>query len=206
MPNPSAVKASDINTELGVSSTLEIKMGNNWVRNVTTQSTGAVTAGRGRWGINFPAGDWGYSAGSYYNKNYGYDSASYGLTNAYNPFGPTTIYCQMAICSNGTLIYTAQSDSFGNVDIFSRTWLTSGSNSDYTARVDVTSGTINGTTGSDLSLSSTRVWSVGGEVPYSGGYTYIPWDCEGNLIIKDSGGTEIFRRPISLHAVGITGF
>lgn len=64
MPAPSQTTAQNINTELGVSSTAELQMSNNWVKNVACKSSGAISYGDCRWGINFPGGymdSFGYS-------------------------------------------------------------------------------------------------------------------------------------------------
>jgi hypothetical protein len=198
MPNPSQVSAQNINTELGVGSTTLIQLNNNWVRNVASKSSGQISYGDCRWGINFPGGEQfadNLTPANSYNKTY---STSPNLDLSGYDISLTTAVANtsLKIGSDGTL--TIESTAGATYNIAQFTWLTSGSNSDYTANLYVNSDTtLNpnypSTTNVDHSLSETRQWRI---LAASGG-----GDAQGyancDLIIK-SGGTELFRRRITM--------
>lgn len=198
MPNPSQVSAQNINTELGVGSTTLIQLNNNWVRNVASKSSGQISYGDCRWGINFPGGSQSadvIAPANSYNKTY---STSPNLDLSAYDFSLSSAEANtsLKIGSDGTL--TIESIAGATYNIAQFTWLTSGSNSDYTANLYVNSDTtLNpnypSTTNVDHSLSETRHWRI---LAASGG-----GDAQGyancDLIIK-SGGTELFRRRITM--------
>lgn len=191
MPNPSAVKASDVNIEMGVGSTTTLKWGNNWVRNVATQYTGTnsdVNASKFRWGINFPGGNI-----SPFGALLAYDTTSNVNLNADElDFAPGTVSASVTIRieSGGTLLYTATSGaaSYSNTG----TWLTSGSASDYTAQLQINSGDNPGgsTLNTDLNLGTTVEWVLSVSRSTVG---LSLKTCNGNLIVKDGSGTLITR-------------
>lgn len=200
MPSPSQVSAQNINTELGVGTTTTLSLGNNWVRNVTTQTTGSVDYGKARWGINFPGGrlinDLGYS------KTYGGGQANlpntYFYMFAYDAgFSLASSNTILTVYSNGVMKLEANGSTTAT-NVHHVTWLTSGVNSDYTAQLKVNDAVAIGgaALNTDLALSTTREWSSGAA---SGGGTASNYaNCE--LIIKDSGGTLI-SRPIYFETI-----
>ena len=205
MPNPSQVSAQNINTELGVGTTTTLSLGNNWVRNVTTQATGSVDYGKARWGINFPAVISGPFNSS---KNYGSSNTLFASVNQNGDqnLGDSTIQneIEFILYSNGTFYlsagYNADGGTGSQSNTFTGTWLTSGAAGDYTARIDLTSGSFDvGTTGTDLVLSTTRAWTVSITAVQSGGL--VSQVANGTLTIKDSGGTLI-ARPIYFECEG----
>lgn len=198
MPNPSQVRAQDINTELGVSSTVIIPLSNNWVKNVAAKSSLSNTNikyGEIRWGINFPGGS---LTNDGYVKTYGGGLAN--LPNTYfymfafdTNFGAAGANTSLTIYSNGVMKMEVVADTFGTQS-HHVTWLTSGVNSDYTAQLKVNDAVAIGGVSqlnTDLVLSSTRSWHSGAFS--NGGQASNYANCE--LIIKDSGGTLI-TRPI----------
>lgn len=199
MPAPSQVTAQDINTELGVSSTAQIEMSNNWVKNVACKSSGAISYGDCRWGINFPGGDMGLGGYNLLGATYG-ASSKLEISSAHLVFfdGATSAFCTSEInfYANGVMrlnSYSAGSGSF----VYHRTWLTSGSAGDYTVQFQRTGGDAltGGTTNTDLVMSTTRTFVLDGTVGPSVGTDFK--NTIGNLIIKDGGGTLI-TRPIEL--------
>lgn len=197
MPNPNAVKASDVNTEMGVGSTTTLRWGNNWVRNVATQYTATnspVNASKLRWGINFPGGyDTVYGRTKQYYGNSNLDGTVQGAIN-YDGMTYATGGAYVSMCSNGVMqvVLTTQYTQ----DFINNTWLTSGVNSDYTAQFSLDSGYGYGGSSfnTDHGLGTTVTWYVSATVgPYPGDNSSFMF---GNLIIK-AAGTEIFRRPIN---------
>lgn len=200
MPNPSQVTAQNINTELGVPTTSNIPMSNNWLKNVAcvdVTSNSNINFGKLRWGINFPGG---YQASIF-------DSSVNSYSKTYNTTANLTLYAQdfavgaasanasISLNTNGVLVLTTTTGT-GITYNHHVTWLTSGANTDYTANLYVSSGSIAAPAGSsvntDLGLGTTREWSVFGAVVgdgYGTGYA----NCE--LIIK-SGGVLINRNVI----------
>lgn len=196
MPNPSQVSAQNINTELGVGTTTTLSLGNNWVRNVTTQTTGSVDYGKARWGINFPGGAL-ISGGDYF-KTYGGGLGNLPNTYFYMlasdvGFGTASSNTILTLYSNGVMKLEVNTLSSATQNVHHVTWLTSGVNSDYTAQLKVNDAVAIGgaALNTDLVLSTTREWSSG--AASGGGAASNYADCE--LIIKDSGGTLI-SRPI----------
>ena len=206
MPSPNAVSASNVNIELGVSSSAQLNWGNNWVRNVTTQYTGTnseVNGSKMRWGINFPGGSMNEGGG--YIPQYEYDSnLVISATQAIlqDGFSYAEGYSEIRFFSNGVMRLQA-SDTSGPTN-YHKTWLTSGSAGDYTVQFQRTSGdaldVANGASAAntDLAMSTDRFFSLftgtigtGNQIVSKGTY--------GNIIIKDSGGTLI-TRPIILAA------
>jgi len=204
---PSQVSAANVNAELNVSSTLTMSLSNNWVKNVAAIPTSTTTLnyGRLRWGINFPGIQPDPAAGGF-----GYSDANtpYRLANSANILysviavqstGSVTANARIQINSNGILKYIIGSATSGNpgggtADIRTRTWLTSGTNSDYTANLVITTGSFDAgssASNTDLLLSTTRNWTVTVVRASPGASSQL---CSGVMIIKND-GVEIFRRP-----------
>lgn len=153
--------------------------------------------GKLRWGINFPGG----SQASIF------DSSVNSYSKTYNTTANLTVYAQdfgvnfasanacLTLNSNGVLILTTTTNS-GTTYNHHVTWLTSGVNTDYTANLYVSSGSIAAPGGSDantdLGLGTTRQWFVSGAISGEGTGTGYA-NCE--LIIK-SGGVLINRNVI----------
>ena len=75
MPAPSTTTASNINTELGKGSTTILRMGDANTRNLACKSSGTVSFGNCRWGINTP----GRSVSHIY-PSVGFDEPQYNIT------------------------------------------------------------------------------------------------------------------------------
>jgi len=215
MPNPSEIKASQVNYELNssfypVSNTAQLTTANNWVKNVASVSSSTnFQYGRLRWGINFPGvvqNDVGVNVSTPYAISAKIDLSAQILTDISSDPNATA-FTYFYLYSNGVFTTeTTTTYSGGQTQVFNRIWLTSGVNSDYTANLHITSVTGSGlfTQGgassdanTDLALSTDRVWVVRSTVSGVGSDADA---VEGNLIIKSS-GTEIFRRPFSFVTV-----
>lgn len=209
MPDPSSVTAQQINTEVGAPTTttqLDIS-GNNWVRNVAAISSGAISYGNLRWGINFRGGDYGADyldggGGAAFTKEYG---ATPNLTvrgSTENTGLAAATRANLEINSNGTMVLNVVAGGFTHT--VGTTWLTSGVAGDYTANLIRTGalGTITGSgTNTDLVLSTTRSWSVNSSRATAGSDT--DW-LYGILVIKNTvGGAELIRRPVGLETLAI---
>ena len=187
---PTSTSAQDINTELGVSSTASVNLNATAVRNLAARSSGAISFADCRWGIAVPAI---FMFGGSPGGNYSISSSS-DITGYVVDLGGSNSSASVALSSGGTLTYQTD-DSTSGTNTFTRTWLIIGSNSDYTIRFDLTSGSVSGgsaATGSDLALTSTRSWNV---AQASIGTNSVA----GNLILKRS-GTTVITRPINLTA------
>jgi hypothetical protein len=195
---PISTSAQDINTELGVSSTASVNLNATAVRNLAVKSSGAISFADCRWGIAVPARNVDVFVGT--------ASPAYSSTNSANISSSITVsdeppiaraHCKVSFNSNGTLTYEAY-NSLGfliqNQESFNYTWLIVGSNSDYTIRLDLTSGSLivgSSATGSDLALTSSRSWEM---LTGDGSAS-----AAGTLTLKRS-GTAVIARPISMQA------
>jgi hypothetical protein len=212
MPAPSLTKSSDINTELGKGSTTILRLGDANTRNLATKSSGAISFGNCRWGINFPGGDFtlGSFGGGIYVQTYDFnDSLSISASDiktTYDSFSSAQAATAIRLFANGTLRLEVGSSSYATA-FHHKLWLTSGVNSNYTAQFQVTSGALTSgdSSNTDLVLSSDRAWFVTTSTLLgTGGDQSETLTASGNLIIKDSGGTLI-TRPISLVSVAVLG-
>jgi len=206
---PSQVAASDVNVELGVSSTATLLTQNNWVKNVAAipNATTTVNYGKFRWGINFPGRKLAINKLSpsdnraQYNTTNNMTLSSYGF-GVGSPGGSAQGNVVIDITSAGLIRYIATTLVSGTTSTvpFVRTWLTSGTNADYTANVILTTGSFDAgsaATGSDLALSTDRRWKK--SILSSGGTASAA--CSGQLVIKND-GVEILRRPWSISVTG----
>jgi hypothetical protein len=204
MPAPSQVSASNVNTELGVGSSTQLRWGNNWVRNVTTQYTGTnseVNGSKMRWGINFPGGLMNEGGGYIIQYEYNSDLViSASQTVAYDGVTYAEGYSEIRFFSNGVM--RLQASTTAGPTNYHKTWLTSGSAGDYTVQFQRTSGDAldggSSAANTDLAMSTDRFFALfTGTVGLGAGI--VDKDTGGNIIIKDSGGTLI-TRPIILSA------
>jgi hypothetical protein len=164
--------------------------------------------GKMRWGINFPGGDLnavntdGFEITNTFSKIYqtgilipGFykTTKTLSLLALNSGQGSASGNVFLKIDSNGVLTMSSTAGTTTNVR--SITWLTSGSNSNYTANLVLylgggSTGVSGSATNTDLTLDTTRTWYIdgftSGEQSVSGGA-----NCE--LIIKDSGGILITR-------------
>jgi len=179
---PVSTSMSTINDTVGYSSTASTGLNDARVRNLANRS-GTISFENCRWGIAVPARA---ITNTFNGPAY---SVSNTTTIQAQRFDSGNVTSRIDALSGGTLRY--QTDHGGGTSQFDYTWLIIGSNGEYTIRFDVTSGGLSqGTTGSDLVLTSNRSFvlnQVG-----SGQQT-----CTGNLILKRSGVTLI-TRPVSL--------
>lgn len=203
---PSQVSATNVNAEINVSSSLQMSLSNNWVKNVAAIPISSTTLNYGklRWGINFPgiqpdpaAGGFGFSSS---NTPYRYANTANLVFERIRvaSTGSVTANGRITINADGILKYiygAAESGvTTGVTDMVTRTWLTSGANSDYTANLVITSGSFDAgssASNTDLVLSTTRTWTKTATRAAPGVDTQI---CSGVMIIKND-GVEIFRRP-----------
>jgi hypothetical protein len=185
---PVSTTMSAINTEVDYSSTAQTGLNDSRVRNLANIASGAISFADCRWGIAVPGVFmFGGSPGPYYNLSNGSDITGYVVD-----LGGSSSSAQVSLSSGGTLTYQTDDSTFGT-NTFNRTWLIIGSNSDYTIRLDLSSGSVTGSaTGSDLALTSTRSWTVSRN-------TIGTNSASGNLILKRS-GTTVITRPINLTA------
>lgn len=207
----SIVDFSDVNVELGLTSTAQLSASNTGFRNVANDNSGEINMTQVRRGINFRGGfidDFaGRNASNYYttvvggtgnfpasaNLNLEIDAAA--LTSKASA-GNVTI----RFYSNGQAQYLLSSnyDSTTKTQDIRNTWLTAGAAGDYTVNMSLDSGTFNGTgsntTGTDLAMSSDRGWTV---FSRTGSGVSNTMTARGNIIIKTA-GTEIFRRPYNI--------
>lgn len=196
MPDPSVIKFSDVNTELAQSASQIITTSNNHVRNVAAAGlSGEYGFSDLRWGINFPGRRVVASTTSGFNEiRYRTNSlivvdAEYILAGAARAANAT-----IRINNSGTIQYQAVG---GVTNTFTRTWLTSGVNSDYTANLHLSTGAITSgnTTSVDHPLSGNLSWTVRSVALTSGS---IDEDSASGALIIKSGGVEIFRRSFLL--------
>jgi hypothetical protein len=194
MPNPSSVSAQNINTELGVSSTAAVTLNDTAVRNLTNKSSGAVSYGDCRWGINIPGGEVTDTAGT---TSY---VKTYSTSPSINVFTATVIgplaEAGVMLAANGAIQYRTDTSESGGQVVKSTTWLTSGTNSEYKIRLQTNGATL--ASGSDAGdtdhlLSTSRYFKI--DLSSS---TLL----DGFIILKDSGGTELFRRQVILTVSG----
>lgn len=200
MPAPSQVTAQDINTEIGYSSTASVNLNETRVRNLACKSSGQISFGDCRWGINFPGGEFSNPASSL-TKTYDTNSILKVTTfdsRVYDGSAVSTAGSYLRFYSNGTM--QLESTTFFGQSLYHGTWLTSGSAGDYTVQFQVTSGALSSgsaASNTDLAMSTTRTFLVFGNVGPNSGIDYQ--SAVGNIIIKDSGGTLI-TRPTELIA------
>ena len=199
MPAPSLTKSSDINTELGKGSTTILRMGDANTRNLACKSSGTISFGNCRWGINFPGGE--YSNGGFV-KNYDTDSTLRILaeeTVSYDGFTLAQGYSEIRFFANGVMRLDTSTAASGPI-FYHNTWLTSGAAGDYTVQFQRTAGdALSGgdSANTDLAMSTDRFFALNAQV--GPGVDALSKTTQGNLIIKDSGGTLI-TRPIELSA------
>jgi hypothetical protein len=152
-----------------------------------------------RWGINFPGRLLSrFNADTTNSPQYNTSpNIEISDNNASFGFGfVVSASASIAFNTNGILSYNAGASTF------TRTWLTSGTNSQYTANFALETGTLaagSSQTNIDLLLSTNRSWSVSATTstspPSNVGSTVT-----GTLIIKDNTGVELLRRRIVLSA------
>lgn len=222
MPTPSSTSASQINAELGVGSTTALSLSNNWVRNVATVSSGTIAYSNTRYGINFPGGILLNNTVSPYagtkTPNYSANSTLviFGEVIDNTPSNAEAIAAGAALYlrANGQMTIRVTDNNHADTDV-NRTWINSGdTNSDYTAQFQITSGlddtvTLSGSSANtDHSLSADRYWSlVTTTMTYNGSNSGIrSGNRVGNLIIKNSTGTTLISRPLTLEVYAEMGF
>jgi hypothetical protein len=199
---PVSTTMSAINTEVDYSSTAQTGLNDSRVRNLANIASGAISFENCRWGIAVPARFIGGVVLSDNDPAYSFSNTLSASANEQIPFmdpNPNNYNASadVSFLSNGTLRIQVSNSTLGSVNN-DYTWLIIGSNSDYTIRFDLTSGSVGGsTTGSDLALTSTRNWfvTVTGEDSAT---------AEGNLILKRS-STTVMTRPVSLSATVSSG-
>lgn len=198
MPAPSLTKSSDINTELGKGSTTILRLGDANTRNLACRSSGTISFGNCRWGINFPGGDMGIGGYNSFGATYDLNSTlTITSSDLVAQDGSTVAFCTSEINFYANGVMRLNSFTQQTQYLYHRTWLTSGAAGDYTVQFQHTGGDAltGGTSNTDLAMSTTRTFVLDAQVGPSVGTDFK--NTFGNLIIKDSGGTLI-TRPIEL--------
>jgi len=194
MPNPSQVSAQNINTEIGASSTATVSLNDTSVRNLANKSSGVVSYGDCKWGISIPGGDVSdFSGITTYNKTYS-TVANIQIFTA-TTVGPLA-EAGIMVAANGAIQYRTDTSEAGGQVVKSATWLNSGLNSEYKIRLQTNGATLSGSSSAgdtDHVLSSNRYFAI--DLSVSGALN-------GNIILKDSAGTELFRRQVDLYVSG----
>lgn len=197
MPNPSSTTASQITAEAypARSTTAQLELTDPEVRNLACVSSGAISYGNCRWGINFRGGSYtSFSRESYY-----------GVSNilAVDSYDSVLADGSSTISASGSLQYTSGGTGtvYANAGTFNHTWLTSGAAGDYTIQLQKSTG--NSPTGAslntDLVLSTSRTWTWA--TPTIGpGAGLSTLTFTGNIIVK-TGGTTLITRPVSIVVV-----
>jgi len=198
--------ASQIASAAGISSSNMGLNGTN-TRNLANRG-GQISYGNCRWGINIPAWQ-GFNgpAETFYATNSdinysGYHTYPLGWEGVQN-YGQNWV--QYILFANGTGVIRESNNQSGDTDVATWTWLTAGSAGNFTARFDLSSGSLwaSSPTGTDLALSTVRSWAILAESTWDG----VSWDpnpgtafMSGTLTIKDSGGNTLISRSLSLNA------
>ena len=199
MPAPSLTKSSDINTELDKVSTSILRMGDANTRNLACKSSGTVSFGNCRWGINFPGGeDFNGIFTAIYDLNSTLIITAEELV-IYDGFTYAQGYSEIRFFANGVMRLDTSTAASGPI-FYHKTWLTSGAAGDYTVQFQRTAGdalTGGDSANTDLAMSTERFFALNAQV--GPGVDALSKTTFGNLIIKDSGGTLI-TRPIELNA------
>lgn len=203
MPTPTTTSMSDINTHIGSSRN---SLSDGQVRNLANQG-GQISYSQCRRGIQFPAYKGFQLIGGpnvtadYSSNDIILESYKFYFEDWPGPEAQSAIYYRLQ--SNGVGLIRFFDNQTGDNDV-TWTWLQSGSAGDYTARFDLSSGTLysSSATGTDLSLSSTREWIVLASASLGSPDTQ---SATGDLVIKDSGGNVLISRPITLTATAQKG-
>lgn len=194
MPIPSQTTATQINNELGKSSSSILRLNDANTRNLAVKSSGAIKFGDCRWGINIPGGvcDNIERVINYnFNSELNIQASQFSLYDP--PSSSASATAAIYFRSNGQMSIIVNGGA-GDQNIFNRTWLTSGNAGDYTIQLQKISGTTPGgsAVNTDLVLSTTRSWSLSSSIgPPGPGIDNK--SLSGNLILKDSSGTLITR-------------
>jgi hypothetical protein len=174
-------------------------MSNNWVKNVACKSSGAISYGDCRWGINFPGGVMDQSGG--YDVNYETNSTLQISASQFTPqdgFSYAEGYSEIRFYANGVM--RLQASTTAGPTNYHKTWLTSGSAGDYTVQFQQTSGDAldggSSAANTDLAMSTDRLFALFTGIVGTGA-GFVSKNTLGNIIIKDGGGTLI-TRPIEL--------
>lgn len=196
MPTPSQVTAININEALGYGSgsTNQLSLDYAQARNLANKPSPSsqISYGDCRWGINFP----------------GYDNSNYldgpncnirsSITNSLYTY--LTAQSLLSLTSSGSYV-VSMNYNVGPPISQTTTWLTSGVNSDYTVQMQTSSANFQAGYSAlnvDLPLSSSQQWAV--QAIFNNDIAPAEIYAIGNLIIKDSGGTTLFVRPVYLYA------
>lgn len=195
MPTPSQISATNINNALGAGSTNQVDINYSQVRNLANKPSGQISYGDCRWGINFP----GYDNSDYLDgPNCNIQSSIWNESYTY-----LTAQSMLSLTSSGSYV-VSMNYNVGPPISQTTTWLTSGVNSDYTVQMQTSSANFQAGYSAlnvDLPLSSSQQWAV--QAIFDNGYYYSDIYATGNLIIKDSGGTTLFVRPVYLYAYAL---
>lgn len=194
MPDPSSTTASQITAEAypSRSTTAQLELTDPEVRNLACVSSGAISYGNCRWGINFRGGSYSqFTRDSYYGTSniLAVDVYESAIADGFSTAQAT-----------GSLSYTSGGTGtvFAGLGTYNHTWLTSGAAGDYTIQLQKSTGNNpNGASlNTDLAMSTTRTWTWATPTigPGAGSSTLT---FTGNIIVK-TGGTTLITRPVSI--------
>jgi hypothetical protein len=196
------ISLSDVNVELGRSSTASINMNESAVRTLAgVGGSGTIISMndlRGKSNLGATLNN--YNAGAYNVQLYRESIVGSGAT--YARVG-ITLY------SDGTARYFYEDYYTATTNFTSFTWKTGGGSAgDYYARLilDIGSSSPNSSssaTGTDLVLSTTREWKAWADVPITNAEAF--YTVSGTLQIKNSAGTVLASKTVVLDAFAMSG-
>lgn len=203
MPTPTGTIAlSDVNVELGRSSTANISMNESAVRSLAgVGGSGTVISMndlRGKSNLGATLNN--YEAGAFniqlYRQRYVNSGATYARVGI-------TLY------SDGSARYFYEDSGTATTNFTSFTWKTGGGSvGDYYARFIVDAGSdspnsSSSATGTDLVLSTTREWKAWADLPYTNGEAF--YTVSGTLQIKNASGTVLASKTLVMDAYAQSG-
>lgn len=203
MPTPTGTIAlSDVNVELGRSSTASINMNESAVRSLAgVGGSGTIISMndlRGKSNLGATLNN--YEAGAFniqlYRQRYVNSGATYARVGI-------TLY------SDGSARYFYEDSGTATTNFTSFTWKTGGGSvGDYYARFIVDAGSdspnsSSSATGTDLVLSTTREWKAWADLPYTNGEAF--YTVSGTLQIKNASGTVLASKTLVMDAYAQSG-
>lgn len=203
MPTPTGTIAlSDVNVELGRSSTASINMNESAVRSLAgVGGSGTIISmddlrGKSNLGAtlnNYEAGAFNIQLSRQRYVNSGGVYARVGIT----------------LYSDGSARYFYEDSGTATTNFTSFTWKTGGGSvGDYYARFIVDAGSdspnsSSSATGTDLVLSTTREWKAWADLPYTNGEAF--YTVSGTLQIKNASGTVLASKTLFMDAYAQSG-
>jgi hypothetical protein len=192
------ISMSEVNTHLSASSTAQRSMNDTGSRNIANKGSGAISFRDLRFGINFPAWDIEFGSGGTAETDANTTNMIYIFHDLFDLGPPGDAGAEATFFNDGTGNYTNASVSI--------LWLPAGMGSaaDHYVRWEAggDTGLLTGSSiNTDLQMNTTRFWTLTVPGPVTPGSAF--GSCSGPLIIKDSGGTEYFRRTLELRGSAV---